>query len=177
MQSKIVIPLGLLVVAAMAAAAVSLPNGGSAPMTLRRPAAPLIGMVVDRDGFTVYRFDESSRPISQRRTDPRVDSSRDRRLLSCDGGTPRDWPPVSYQQNPTLHGVDAGLLGYVERIRGERQLTIRGCPIYRYSGDRQPGEATGNGHAGVWFAIRLAETMSTSSSCNTCLGMRLRCVR
>ena len=117
-------------------------------------------MVSDRDGFTLYRFDESTVPVAQRRTNPHVDPLPDRRLLTCDAGTPPDWPVVDYAQGPTLPGVDRKVLGYLQRADGRRQLTINGCPVYRYRGDRTPGQTTGDGVAGTWFSLTPADTTS-----------------
>jgi predicted lipoprotein with Yx(FWY)xxD motif len=131
--------------------------------SLGRPAVPSAtsqpsraALVSDQHGFTLYRLDESMLPVAQRRTDPRIDPLPDRRLLNCDAGTPPDWPIVKYQQGPTLLGVDRKHLGYLQRADGRRQLTINGCPVYRYRGDRTPGQTTGDGAAGTWFALRPA---------------------
>jgi predicted lipoprotein with Yx(FWY)xxD motif len=130
-----------------------LARGASPPTTPSTPSSPA-AVVSDSDGFTLYRFDESSLPLAQRRTDPRVDPFPDRRLLSCDASTPPDWPVVGYEQNRTLPALRHTLLGYLERADGRRQLTINGCPVYRYRGDRTPGQTTGDGAAGTWFTLR-----------------------
>ncbi len=114
--------------------------------------SPAAAVLTDRDGFTLYRFDESRLPVARRRTDPRIDPLPDRQLLTCDAGTPPNWPIVDYDRNPTLPGVDPSILGYLQRAGGYRHLTVNGCPVYRYRGDR-PGRTTGDGTAGTWFAI------------------------
>ncbi|MEV6493485.1 hypothetical protein AB0M20_33425 [Actinoplanes sp. NPDC051633] len=116
------------------------------------PAPSPATAVIDRDGFTLYRYDETRLPIAQRRTDPRIDPVPDRRLLTCDAGAPPDWPIVDHDHNPTLPGVDPRILGYLQRAGGHRHLTINGCPVYRYGADR-PGQTTGDGAADTWFAI------------------------
>jgi predicted lipoprotein with Yx(FWY)xxD motif len=154
MRSRAAIPLSILAAATVVTiGALMSPDHPSAPdIASHSPATPT-SLVVDPEGFTVYRFDQMPRPVAQRATDPRVDPLPDRRLLDCDGGTPPDWPPVIYRPDATLRGIDASFLGYLERADGTRQLTVNGCPVYRYAGDHQPGQTAGHGKAGVWFAI------------------------
>jgi predicted lipoprotein with Yx(FWY)xxD motif len=149
---------GRLVAVAIVATAGALGLGGcqsapTAPHTSR--TSPLV--VADRDGFSLYRFDESRVPVAQRRTDPRVDPWPDRRRLTCDAGTPSDRPAVDHEQNQTLPGVDRALLGYLQRADGRRQLTINGCPVYRNRAEQTPGRTTDDGPAGMWFPIRPAD--------------------
>src|SRR5207249_2834215 len=92
------------------------------------------------------------KPMASRRTDHRVDPLPERRLLSCDGGVPSQWPAVPYSYDAALEGLGSTLLGYLQRADGSRQLTISGCPLYRYLGDRKPGQVNGHGAGGVWFA-------------------------
>ena len=111
-------------------------------------------VVVDHNGFTLYRFERKPVPVHERRTDPRVDPPTERRLLDCDAGTPADWPVVVYRANFALPGIDPRRVGFLKRPDGTRQLTIRGCPVYRYAGDREPGATAGDGRGGEWAAIR-----------------------
>ena len=91
--------------------------------------------------------------VAERRTDPRVDPATERRLLDCDAGTPADWPMVVYRADLALPGIDPRRVGFLERPDGMRQLAINGCPVYRYAGDRAPGDTAGDGRGGEWFAI------------------------
>jgi predicted lipoprotein with Yx(FWY)xxD motif len=125
------------------------------PSTSPAPS-PAGAVVTDRNGFTLYRFDESRLPLAQRRTDPRIDPLPDRRLLTCDAGTPPDWPIVDHDRNPAVPGVDPSIVGFLERPGGIRHLAINGCPVYRHRADR-PGRTTGDGTAGTWFAITPAD--------------------
>jgi predicted lipoprotein with Yx(FWY)xxD motif len=154
----------LLTVATVATVGLFSLVGHRSPPTRPNQSSAPAAVVTDRKGFSLYRFDESSLPVPQRRTDPRVDPWPDRRLLTCDAGTPPDWPVVDYEQNRTLAGVDAKLLGYLERADGHRQLTINGCPIYRYRGDQTPGQNTGNSVAGTWFCLTAADLGSAHRS-------------
>ena len=44
----------------------------------------------------------------------------------------------------------------ITRPGGLRQVTINGYPVYLYAGDKDPGQAAGNGVEGAWHAIKVA---------------------
>jgi len=48
-----------------------------------------------------------------------------------------------------------GKLGMITRPGGVRQVTLNGYPLYTYSGDKAPGQATGNGIEGAWHVIKI----------------------
>ena len=84
--------------------------------------AQLGTVVVDGQGFTLYRFDK--------------DSAK---------------PPTS---NCSGDGVEQEAVGTINRADGTIQLTLNGWPVYRYSGDPQPGATTGQGIGdGQWAAV------------------------
>jgi predicted lipoprotein with Yx(FWY)xxD motif len=126
---------------------------------VRRPApadsdSPPARVVVDADGFTLYRFERGPHSATPNGS-VRVDEYHDRRRLDCDAGTPDDWPLVSYRPRLRLPGIDPRRIGRLERADGTTQLAIDGCPVYRYAGDRAPGEFRGDRLGGEWFAIRV----------------------
>jgi predicted lipoprotein with Yx(FWY)xxD motif len=96
-------------------------------------------IVVDADGFTLYRFnkDTASPPTS-----------------NCNGSCATTWPPaVITSTTITANGIDRSLIGTIVRADGTRQLTIAGWPVYEYSGDTAAGETNGQGVGGTWFAV------------------------
>ena len=66
--------------------------------------------------------------------------------VRCTGACMEAWIPLEAPAGePTAgDGVD-GELATVERPDGTMQVTHDGKPLYRFSGDEQPGKATGNG--------------------------------
>ena len=189
MQRRLSIPLWIALVASalLAARALGVPDRGSTADLRRDPpdirsstakANPSPGragglglqathsvlgsVVVDNDGYTIYRFDQ---PVDKGRTDPRVDALPERRLVNCDGGSPAGWPSVIYSENIALRGIDNRPIGFLERADGTRQLTIRGCPVYRYIGDHEPGQINGHCSAGIWYAVTPAGTNATLRCC------------
>ncbi|MCJ0874425.1 SCO0930 family lipoprotein [Streptomyces sp. AP-93] len=100
---------------------------------------PEVGSVVtDAAGATLYRFDkDTAQP-------PRS---------NCEGACITLWPAVPAAGAQAPAGIDAGLLGSVERPDGTRQLTLAGWPVYRYAKDTRPGDAKGEGVGGTWHAL------------------------
>jgi predicted lipoprotein with Yx(FWY)xxD motif len=99
-------------------------------------------IVTDDKGFTLYRFDnDTAKPPKS----------------NCEGDCVTAWPPVTASvqdvQQLKTDGVDAKLIGMVERTDGSRQLTISGWPVYRYFNDSAPGDTNGQGAGNRWFAI------------------------
>jgi predicted lipoprotein with Yx(FWY)xxD motif len=95
--------------------------------------------VVDQGGWILYRFEkDTAKPP----------------VTNCVGKCEKVWPPA-YTENgkPELAGIDESKVGVVAREDGTKQLTIDGWPVYRYIGDRKPGQWKGQGVGGTWFVV------------------------
>jgi predicted lipoprotein with Yx(FWY)xxD motif len=107
---------------------------------LNGSSVPKMGEVVeDEDGWVLYRFDKD-----------KVDPSKS----NCDGDCAKIWPPALTDGDPTLDGVSSDDVGTVERKDGTKQLTIGGWPVYRYIGDKKPGQWKGQNVGGTWFVVK-----------------------
>jgi predicted lipoprotein with Yx(FWY)xxD motif len=95
-------------------------------------------VVTDEEGWTLYRFDKDT-------ADPPASNCND----ECE----RLWPPSYTDGNPEVEGIDEDLVGTVTRDDGTRQLTIDGWPVYRYYGDKKPGQWKGQAVGGTWFVV------------------------
>jgi predicted lipoprotein with Yx(FWY)xxD motif len=124
----------------VAAPASPLPAGSiQAAMVLKAQNSPLGQVVVDTNGYTLYRFDK--------------DSAKPPKSNCLEDCFPK-WPPLIHTSDLRLEGIDPALVGTVLRPEDQtRQVTIAGWPVYRYSGDLAPGETKGHGVGNVWFAI------------------------
>ena len=77
----------------------------------------------------------------------------------CEGACAKAWPPLldeTGEPQPS-NGTAAARLGTVTRPDGTTQVTYAGHPLYGFSGDKQPGEANGNGRSafgGTWSALK-----------------------
>lgn len=130
-------------------------NGAQAPASA--PAAPAptspaqtstvvsrlntgVGVVAtDATGLTLYRFDtDTNQPPTS----------------ACEGACLESWIPLLVDGSPLPGtGIDGALLGTLTRTDGTNQATLKGWPLYRFVGDKAPGEANGEGVQGTWHAI------------------------
>lgn len=94
-------------------------------------------VLVDADGMTLYLFTQDSEGTS-----------------ACTEGCAEAWPPLIADGEPTGgDGIDASLLGTIERADGSMQVTYAGNPLYTYAADTAPGTTVGQGVGDVWFAV------------------------
>jgi predicted lipoprotein with Yx(FWY)xxD motif len=94
-------------------------------------------------GFTLYYYTEDK---------PGSGTS------ACTGSCARAWPPVVAPVGAPAGVGLPGRLGVITRPGGVRQVTLNGYPLYTYSGDKAPGQATGNGIGGAWHVIKINTT-------------------
>ena len=73
----------------------------------------------------------------------------------CTGGCASAWPPLTAPVTAPAGVHLPGPLGLITRPGGVKQVTLNGYPVYFYSGDKAPGQATGNGIAGAWHVIKI----------------------
>ncbi|MFG1778212.1 hypothetical protein ACGFIR_10300 [Micromonospora sp. NPDC049051] len=95
-------------------------------------------VVTDQDGWILYRFDKDT---------------NDPPSSNCVDTCAQVWPPALTDGNPELNGVSDDKVGTVTRQDGTRQITLGGWPLYRYVGDKKPGQWKGQGVGGTWFVV------------------------
>jgi predicted lipoprotein with Yx(FWY)xxD motif len=105
-------------------------------------AAGLGQVLVDSEGRTLYAFSVDSGGAS-----------------NCGGACANAWPPLLDEQGEPQpsNGTAAARLGTITRADGTHQVTYGGHPLYSFAGDKQPGEANGNGQrafGGTWSALK-----------------------
>jgi predicted lipoprotein with Yx(FWY)xxD motif len=82
------------------------------------------------------------------------------RAMTCKGTCLGTWPPLTLPSGSRLAagaGVNRRLLGSDPDPAGGRVVTYDGWPLYTYTGDVDPGQATGqdlNLNGGEWYVIR-----------------------
>jgi predicted lipoprotein with Yx(FWY)xxD motif len=80
-------------------------------------------------------------------------------LLCKTGECLKRWPPLTVGSSKTNLKAGSGVqgrLGILRRSNGTLQVTLRGVPLYRYSGDRVSGDTNGEGiesFNGTWHAM------------------------
>lgn len=97
-------------------------------------------ILVDKRGRTLYLF------------------ARDKHGKStCAGLCAGYWPALTTKGKPkAITGARQALLGTTRRKDGRLQVTYRGHPLYRFSGDSAAGQTTGEGltdFGGGWWAV------------------------
>ncbi|WP_206791482.1 hypothetical protein [Amycolatopsis sp. MtRt-6] len=116
------------------------PTGRKAnPATVETAEAPGLGTILtDADGRTLYLFTKDGKGSGK---------------STCDASCASKWPPLPADGRVTAAaGIDPGLIGRIRRADGTSQVTIGGWPVYTYEQDA-PGEASGHGAAGAWYAL------------------------
>jgi len=97
-------------------------------------------ILVDRHGRTLYLFAKDKRGKS-----------------ACSGLCAGYWPALTTKGKPlAINRARKALLGTTRRGDGRRQVTYRGHPLYRFSGDTAAGKTSGEGltdFGGGWWAV------------------------
>lgn len=91
----------------------------------------------------------------------------------CTGVCAQVWP-VFYTANLVLPpGLNASAFTTVTRSDGNKQIDYNGWPLYTFARDKAPGDTSGQGVGGIWFAYslpipsQLATSTTTTSSATT----------
>lgn len=132
--------LTLTTLSALADTSTASPRQASQGALVALGKTPLGSVLVDARGHTLYLFDKDKHGRS-----------------TCYGACATYWPPLLSSGKPRQEkGVRASLLGLTTRIDGKRQVTYRGHPLYRFIGDKEAGQTTGEGltdFGAAWDAV------------------------
>jgi predicted lipoprotein with Yx(FWY)xxD motif len=109
-----------------------------------RVIAGLGKIITDSKGFTLYMYAPDHQGPSQ-----------------CSGLCAQQWPPLllpaGVRRPIAGPGVDAALLGTVRRSDGQLQETYNRWPLYLWTGDAAPGQATGQADdMGLWYVLSVS---------------------
>jgi predicted lipoprotein with Yx(FWY)xxD motif len=115
-------------------------GGGSGGASVALGDTKLGKVLVDGAGRTLYLFEADKGTAS-----------------ACDGACASAWPPLTTKGQPIAgSGVVASKLGTAERSDGTTGVTYDGHPLYRFAGDRAPGQTAGQGSDGFgaeWYVL------------------------
>jgi predicted lipoprotein with Yx(FWY)xxD motif len=131
------------------ASAASVSSGGtyspaeaahSAPATVATKSGPLGKVLVNGKGLTLYLFQADKTSKS-----------------TCTGACAKVWPPLLVKGKPTASGgVQSKLLSTTRRSDSTTQVTYHGHPLYRFAGDKKPGDINGQGlnnFGAKWYVL------------------------
>jgi predicted lipoprotein with Yx(FWY)xxD motif len=160
LSSAAVVPLAALAVAgcggsssnSSAPAAVTPPKTASGqPATVGVATTPLGKILVDSQGHTVYLFQKDTGVKS-----------------ACAGACASAWPPLRAAHKPTVgRGASASLISTTPRADGAAQVTYKGHPLYRFSGDQKAGDTNGQGQnafGALWYTVTPAGAQDTQAA-------------
>jgi predicted lipoprotein with Yx(FWY)xxD motif len=102
----------------------------AATATIAVGTAANVGKVlVDSKGMTLYYFEKDKKGSG---------------VSKCSGACASAWPPLSTGgAAKAMSGVQASMLGTIERSDGTTQVTYAGWPLYTFIEDKKPGEDNG----------------------------------
>jgi len=113
-------------------------SGGAASLGVANSGLGKI--LVDSKGRTLYLFKKDSGTQS-----------------ACFGECAKDWPPLRATGKPTVgSGASASMVSTTKRSDGQPQLTYNRHPLYRFEGDHNPGDTSGQGltaFGGGWYVL------------------------
>jgi predicted lipoprotein with Yx(FWY)xxD motif len=121
---------------------------GTSATALKTATISGTAVVTNAGGFTLYWFAPDTATKS-----------------NCNGGCAQIWPPV---KGPATAGTGVtGKLSTITRSDGSSQATYNGRPVYTYTADTAPGQASGNGinaYGGVWHEVTVSGAVAPASS-------------
>jgi predicted lipoprotein with Yx(FWY)xxD motif len=126
--------------------AVALAAGGSATVGSASNTGLGKRVVVNAQGRTLYALSPETT----------------HHLLCTSAACLKTWPPLTVPSRKTKLKAGSGVhgrLGILRRGDGRLEVTLRGLPLYRFSGDHGKGEANGEGlqsFGGTWHAVPAA---------------------
>lgn len=86
-------------------------------------------VLVDSNGMTLYYFQKDQKGSGKSK---------------CAGACASAWPPLTTSgEAEAMGGVNAAMLGTIERSDGTTQVTYAGWPLYTFVEDNKPGEDNG----------------------------------
>jgi predicted lipoprotein with Yx(FWY)xxD motif len=100
----------------------------------------------DKNDMTLYTFTKDGKSKS-----------------NCYGDCATAWPPFYAGKGDKATGD----YGITVRKDGKRQWTLKGKPLYFWAGDTKPGDITGHGVGGVWYAVFLDGGKASKKSNST----------
>jgi predicted lipoprotein with Yx(FWY)xxD motif len=125
-------------------------SSGSSGAVVKSASNSTLGTIlVDDQGMTLYR----------------LSGERSGKFICTSSACLGVWHPLTASSSGTPSS-EVGSLGTVTRPEGTVQVTYKGAPLYTFTGDRQPGEAKGQGikDVGTWSAVAIGAGQPSTSA-------------
>ena len=136
------------------AANTAVPTGATSSNLIKSALEDGLGLIItDANGFMLYHLSSDSGIGT-----------------GCTGDCLTNWPPLLISGAPQAGpGVNANMLATISRPEGT-QVTYNGITLYRFTADKAPGEARGQGviaFGGKWNAITTAGVVTLAAPRST----------
>ena len=93
------------------------------------------GMITSNNGMTLYVFDKDTAGSGK---------------SVCNGPCMALWPVLA----ATAGDAPSGSYTIITRDEGAKQWAYKGKPLYYWSGDKKPGDKTGDGYVNAWHIAK-----------------------
>lgn len=148
---RFALPAAALLAVAGVGAAMAATSSGAKTGTVKAAHNATYGsLLVTASGLTLYHYTPDKNGA-----------------IKCTAACAQIWPPLLVKAGvrPTAGaGVTAAKLATVKRPDGKIQVTYAGFPLYRFSGDKKPGQVKGQGYMKIWFAVTSKGTLAKAVS-------------
>ena len=95
-------------------------------------------IIVDGKGMTAYVWDKDTANSG---------------VSACSGPCADLWPAITTTSAPpTVTGI-TGTVATITGVKGGKQITINGLPIYTFTKDTKPGDTNGQGVLNIWHVV------------------------
>ncbi len=130
----LVLVAGVLLAAGCSSSAKSSVSAAGGTATVLERSTKIGTVLTDSTGLTLYTFASDAAGAT---------------TSACTGSCATAWPPLTATGTPT---AGSGVPGTLATIGGG-QVTWNGHPLYRWMGDKAPGDTTGDGVNGFHVAV------------------------
>jgi len=108
--------------------------------------------IAKKDGFGSFLTDSRGKTLYYFKKDSPGKSA-------CYGDCADAWPPYCYSTSEMavpegFNSSDFSSFRRTDDAHGPDHLMYKGRPLYRYSGDQEPGDTNGHGINDVWFVVK-----------------------
>ena len=114
--------------------------GSAGAVSIKVSSTPKGNILTDSSGMSLYIWDNDTTPGKS----------------ACNGTCATTWPPFTTTAGAAPSGVTGatGAFTLVTRADGTEQIAYNGKPLYHYSGDKAPGDTSGDGVANLWHLAK-----------------------
>jgi predicted lipoprotein with Yx(FWY)xxD motif len=129
----------VLLLFALSILAAFAPAESSENYTVNLTANKFLGnYLVNESGFALYYFSDDANANG---------------LSTCIGECAAKWPPFYAEKIILPDSLRYPDFSTITRADGQKQTTLKGWPLYLYSGDKETGDVFGSELKGLWHVI------------------------